>query len=428
MATHKPKEMGMVLTNRERELLAVLYHLRIVSTSQLLKLFYSGFNKRYARQRIADLAKHDYLRMDNFSTRGNRLENRYSLTRKGINVAIPEAIESQYSLEGKRLSYTVKQNYVDPTQQKHQLLINELFVQLVQEKCFNREDADFSILNLLKKDWFETRRAIIQTKGVSVKPDASFQIGNTIFWVEVDRGTESLAHIRSKFRAYEGLLFQGVQKEYKHILLFLCEKGLEIGEQTFRKRVVDIRKIAMEKLEGYLDERFEVYVDEYETLSQFIVKELVQIVKTETPQHLYHFGFELKEWAEGQGYVGLISRALENNPVQSKFQPAAWFQYQDKLSQKQAKWFIIESLHGTPLSAWRRLREFYSYCHSFEYETKIPLRVLVIADNERDLAELNHLYPDLKSVTGFTTLDIWSQKKRFYQWERGKLKSEGVLS
>jgi len=403
---------GLSLTKRDYELLGALYHLRILTTSQLQRLFFQNTQLRYTQKRLADLKDHDFLNSANYSSWGDRQENRYFLTKKGIQIA--EAVVWENSNDENMATYTASQNYVDESQQEHQLLINELFIRLVENKVF---PEDRKIIDLLNRDWKETRRAIVDSHGVRLKPDACFKIGDTIYWVEVDRGTEKLSHIKQKFSLYQKVIFHQ-DNERKNVLLFFCFNGYKFSEKVFRKRINDIRKIAINKLNMYFGEKLEVYVDEYEKLVDILIE---RMIRKKDSDALVSFAKELEAFAVEKGYIGKAVKEPASNPVKSEFKADAWFQYQTPASKQ---FFIIMMLNGMPLSAVHKVREVYGYCYQFESLTKVSLKAIIVADQLIDLIDLNQLYSCIREVGFFTTLDKWKDEKSFYRWYRGKLKVE----
>lgn len=385
MVAPKIKPKAMVLTDRDREILGALYHLRILKTNQIHRLFFSEARANIAARRLKLLTDNGYLKCDNFTTWGDRQENRYSLSRKSIEIAAVEALDAHaFNIHGDRAYYTERGNYVDPTQQIHQLAINEVFVRLYENHCFSCSDV-MPVFTVLKSQWYETRRAISIVKGVSVKPDAKFIIGDTVYWLEMDRATEGIAQISSKFKRYADLYFHDEQfRNKKHTILFFCENGEKLTNKYFRLRIQNICKKAIERLDIYLDEQFfDVYVDESGALSKFMLDVLIPQAKKEKLPPIRQFANELKEWGRTRGYKCAVIKEPSNNPIQQKFKykPEAWFQYQ---TSTKAYLYILADIQGMPMSKIDHLSQVFRYCHEFLYEIKIPLRALVIADNEQD--------------------------------------------
>ncbi len=416
-------DKNIVLTVRDCEILSTLYHLRVLNTSQIQRLFFAGRSIIAARRRLSLLTHHGYLSSENFSTFTTKEENRYSLTHRGLQEAVNHALESLVSDDGKIMHYTAHRNYVNPTQQIHQLEINEIFVRLVEKGVFNC-NSEMPVLAALTSDaWTETRRSILRVGKLWLKPDARVIISDTVYWIEVDRATESIKQIHAKFKRYAELwaqstLFPGKQ----HVVLFFCSGSG--SDAVLQKRVDAIRSMVLKALDSRLAEDFNVFVDRFEVLSDVFTNYLIPLYRGAVTPSFWRYGLDIKGWGDSKGYDARFNPSYE--PFKSSFKPLAWFIYQRP--NEDFNWFVVESLLEGSLAAYRRLiKDYLPYCSTFADQRKVPLTCLVIARDIEQIKRVNSANPYLRKVACFTTEEMWQTARNFYTWDNGKLKGEGVL-
>lgn len=410
-------EVKMQLMSRDCQFLSCLYHLRVLSTTQITRLFFPSGTT--ARRRLVMLTEAGYLTRENYSTKFNNQDFRYFLTKKGIDLVIHYAIESPFGPNGERLYYTAARNHIDPTQQMHQLMINEIFVEMVSRKSFNLdESSEMPILDLLNETWLETRRAIVNIKGNQIKPDARFTIGDTVFWIELDRGTESVA--KQKFKRYYAIREHNYEKNKKHVILFFC-LNYNLNERAYSVRISSIRKAIIERLHTQIDgNNLEVYADDYSVLQETLNQYLVPLNRGEWESSVDTFADELSQTINNAKNVKKEPQILKHIDMLPSY--VLSFEHDSKTNYR-----MIEDMRYRPLSVYVKLRKYLIYIHEFKAIHKQNAYGLIIADTLDDLIEINKMYPSLRSICYFTTSEQWNKSKAFYGYDHNNLAGEGVI-
>ena len=182
----------------------------------------------------------------------------YFVTKEGAHEA-REWLECTFGREFPDLSYTLHTSLF-----RHELLIVDVFVKLVGESKVSVED-------LFMGKYTDSRLApvlpsIFKNKAL-LRPDSRFSINGCDFWLEVDRGTESIAKIKQKLASYEK--YFTANPGNVHTVLFLVE-----GNINFR-RFHEIRALACQYFGQHnCGGRLKWYTLPFEDLD-FVVKTLI---------------------------------------------------------------------------------------------------------------------------------------------------------
>lgn len=164
------KDVHVVLTKRDEDLLTALARFRIARTSDLLQLAFPGVRRDTALERLRRLFDGAYLEVQS----ENRMsENVYALGRNGRRWATDRGLPT-----GK-----------PPKSQAHHLTIVRTWIEL-------REHHQ---LIQTRPDW-ELRH---QLRGAKAVPDLHVETIDGAFLIEVDMGTESVPTLKAKLAAYQ---------------------------------------------------------------------------------------------------------------------------------------------------------------------------------------------------------------------------------
>lgn len=204
------------LTERDRKVLATLYHYRVLTTPQIQKLYFPSQKGKKddtkfisCRRRLHKLYHNKFverLRVPVLSGTGTR-PMVYALRKLGAEVVAK-------SLEIGEIDWKARDNKISPIVLDHLLEINDVRVAVE----LATQNSPF-VLN----EWLDERELKRCQKGlrkplVALKktPDGYFVIHNTkkktkaCFFLEVDRGTESgRSKVAGKIKAYQNYYFSG---------------------------------------------------------------------------------------------------------------------------------------------------------------------------------------------------------------------------
>jgi hypothetical protein len=202
--TDRKKQSRLVLTDRDREIIRTVYRFRFLSSSQLADMFFPSKSK--ADRRLRELFDHGYLdRIDRPTTSG-KSELIYALWKEGASVLC-----AKQGITKGDLNWKPTRNNIRLERLQHELDI--VSFHLAMERSVTEtpgvswlfwQDRQ-EIVN--QKSWELSN--VGSSKGGKLKliPDAFFGLqtpkGKTIFFLEVDRGTEAPRVFREKLLAYQ---------------------------------------------------------------------------------------------------------------------------------------------------------------------------------------------------------------------------------
>lgn len=207
----------MVLTERDLEIIRMVYHCRILRQDQIHSLFF-GAAKAASQRRLALLYHHGFLTRTFLTVRASYLVGPalYLLDRRGA-----EALRSEFGYDD--IGWTAKSNEVGQPFIEHTLAINDVRV-AVMLAC--RNDPTYSLLEWRGEAELKAAfdRVNIPTPtgkmdSVSLIPDSFFVVqspkGKAPFFLEVDRGTETTGRFQIKIHAYQAYVASGAyEKRY----------------------------------------------------------------------------------------------------------------------------------------------------------------------------------------------------------------------
>lgn len=230
----------MVLTKRDMEIVEAVYLYRVLSQKQIEKLFFG--HRAAAQRRLEALFDHAYLDRIPLPVNGALLNSPtlYLLNQRGA--ALLTSKMGYSDVRWKRDYQKVSTDFL-----LHALAINDFRINVVLA-CQN---LNYPLLtwvgeSRLKGDYDRVKLPGL-VKPVSVIPDSHFVIDTprqaaktrAYFFVELDRGTETLQRIQTKVRAYNAYVDEGgYEKRYG-------VKGLRVLFVALsRKRMMNMKKAA----------------------------------------------------------------------------------------------------------------------------------------------------------------------------------------
>jgi hypothetical protein len=190
----------MQLTERDRLIIEAVHHYRVLRQDQIQMLFFGG--KSATQRTLAHLYDHGFLERKFLPVLYGRSPTLYVLDRRGAELLRAE--RGYDHLQWYSSSKDLKTDFLE-----HTLAINDFRI-AVTLGCHLQ---GHQLVRWLGESELKTQydRVNIPTEkgkhqSVSLIPDSYFQLattqGHAHFFVEVDRGTETLARFETKVRAY----------------------------------------------------------------------------------------------------------------------------------------------------------------------------------------------------------------------------------
>jgi hypothetical protein len=209
------KQALVALSQREEDILQAVNTYRMLTTTQVCRLFFSEHSYNYAGKLLKHLADTDYLIRFPLPSaeKGNR-ELVYTLGRPGI-----QFLKSI----GYDLPYWSKNALLPPSylHMQHSLSVNNVLI----AGFILAKQVPGITLHALYHEWVLKHTPLAVSLGnseVGVVPDGFLDfrllIRETTYqtgvWIEVDRGTEDQPYVRRKVRALQTVLAQEMYKDY----------------------------------------------------------------------------------------------------------------------------------------------------------------------------------------------------------------------
>jgi predicted transcriptional regulator len=212
--TERLRQSHLVLTDRDQEIIRTVYRFRFLTSNQLTRMFFSSKSK--ADRRLRELFDHGYLDRIDRPTMSGKAELIYALWKKGA-----ELLCAEQGIPRANLNWKPSRNNIRPERLQHELDI--VSFHLAMDRSVNATPGVSWL-------FWQNRQEIIgqkswelsnvgQSKNGKLKliPDSFFGLqtpkGKTIFFLEVDQGTEAPRVFREKLLAYQLAFERGlVQK------------------------------------------------------------------------------------------------------------------------------------------------------------------------------------------------------------------------
>lgn len=194
----KKRPQPIRLTERDYNILELVYACRVVTTTQVQQLFFPSLHRTY--NRLNRLYHHGLLDRKFIGVGAARMNNpiMYVLDRRGAETLIKQGYDIQWSSKHKR---------VKPMFLEHTLALSTLRV-FVTKAC---QDKGYELLEWLGESELKASYDRVKIKGVAgstaVIPDSYCAIKTTqgivhLFW-ELDRGTMPGKRFKRKIEAYQ---------------------------------------------------------------------------------------------------------------------------------------------------------------------------------------------------------------------------------
>ena len=233
------KQSRLVLTDRDREIVRTVYRFRFLTSSQLVEMFFPSKSK--ADRRLRELFDHGYLDRIDRPTTGGKAELIYALWKEGAKLLCAE----QGIAKGD-LNWKPSRNNIRPERQQHELDI--VSFHLAMDRSV-RETPGVSWMFWKDRQEIVSQKSwelsnVGSSKGGKLKliPDAFFGLqtpkGKTVFFLEVDRGTEAPRVFREKLLAYQLAFERGLVQKMTGLKAFRV-LTITVSESR-QRRLIDL--------------------------------------------------------------------------------------------------------------------------------------------------------------------------------------------
>jgi len=230
-----PKDT-LVLTERDQKIIQAVWKYRFLASSQIKELFFGSKSK--CDRRLRELYDHAYLDRIAIPQVQGRGELVYALWDKGAELLVQEN-----GIQRKDLKWSRQKNKIQPQFLQHELNL-ALFRMAVEKSVYLMPEVKLLFWlsgEEIKAKWrtkFSAHQYGKNKKDGGLRPDAYLGIetpkGKLYFFVEIDRGTESLKVIQKKielyFNAYSKGLFEHSLGVKKFRVLFVVETDERVSK------------------------------------------------------------------------------------------------------------------------------------------------------------------------------------------------------
>jgi hypothetical protein len=204
------KAPRMVLRKRDKEIILEVFRCRFLRRDQIERLFFTSTVA--CNRRLKKLYQHRFLERIYPPVSFGLSQACYALDKEGAKLVASELNVRKPSLLWKRRDNKVGFFFLE-----HILAVNEFKVNLV----LALRDKDDAKLLFFKHEWEDLKDRVSDLRGkrpyLPVTPDAFFGIeterGRAYFFLEADRGTQTLKRFREKIIAYRQYWKEGKYQE-----------------------------------------------------------------------------------------------------------------------------------------------------------------------------------------------------------------------
>jgi|Deesub1362A_J573_1020465.scaffolds.fasta_scaffold01835_1 hypothetical protein len=225
---------SMVLTERDKKVILLVYENRFLRRDQIQKLFFPS--TQTCNQRLMKLYQHRFLERIFKPVSFGQSQAVYALDKRGKDI-----VARELGLEN--IKWSKSKNRVELFFLEHTLAVNDFKVNLL---LFLRERRDVKLL-FFKHEWEDLKDRVSDPRGkrpyLPVTPDAFFGIeterGKAYFFLEADRGTQTLKRFREKIVAYRQYWKEGKYQERHGFKNFRV-----LTVTTSKKRLLNLLSLA----------------------------------------------------------------------------------------------------------------------------------------------------------------------------------------
>ena len=212
--TQRTKKTRLVLTERDREIVRALFRFRFLTSRQLADMFFTSKSK--ADRRLRELFDHGFLDRIDRPTTGGRAELIYAIWKEGAKL-----LSAEQEMQKADLPWKPSKNKVRPERLQHELDIVSVHL-AVDSSVIATPGVSWLFWQdrqeiVSRKSWELLNTGSSKTGRLKLIPDAFFGLqmpkGRTVFFLELDRGTEAPRVFRDKLLVYQLAFERGlVQK------------------------------------------------------------------------------------------------------------------------------------------------------------------------------------------------------------------------
>lgn len=265
----------------DKSFLNDLYHLRYMTFSQIYENYYIHSLKdpdkknsyQYAWKKINKLLQNGLIARLNLPVLGSI----YSLTDLGVET-VYEIIKEEPCVmvnlfsELKDIAYTASDIKISPSYIPHMLAVNNIFFAIKNHLNQSKHK------NVINWEWKDSRLSAIKsdTSTPLLLPDASLTIEDTVYFIELDTGTERRSTIKSKLSRYNNVLSDIIERDTtnNYGILFFIEKPSE-NSIKIDIRIKNVRAIAEANLSIAKTAGVSFYCDTTENLINIFLNDII---------------------------------------------------------------------------------------------------------------------------------------------------------
>lgn len=393
--------MDLELRERDYQILATLFLFRISSLRQISKLYFPSEDS--ARKQLLKLINRGFIvRTRLTEPKSSRWVYVYTLSRAGLYDA-----RSWLEVEHKRvlpvLHYTVT-----PNQVQHELLMVDVFVKLVQEKCLTVED-------LFLGNFVDSRLAPVLPsvfeKRQTLRPDARFEYQGTSIWIEIDRETERTVIIEEKIKSYQ--TYFSNNPGGNHMVLFLVDGKIKWD------RIQDIRMLSGKYIGPHNSlGRVNWYTLTFADLDFVVTKLIHKEFFKSCVDELLRIG--------GKEATRQLNKLFDATYLKSVNAPACWMGFQDdKTGYMQV--YIVDHIIGGQSGALQRLSYYkVQYAEYFNKNDGHKIKLIILYNSPREIEVVAQMYPWLIEKAIFVSVpELLSSESNLVLSREGILEKEG---
>lgn len=358
----------MAKIEKQKEILSRLYQQRILSQGLISTyLFLSeGYTERYCRIVLKSLLDEKLIakRTDvkpyccyEITAKGVKFLKEYGVTPLGNNV--PDEFLPPHKIK------------IDTQVAYHQLMLNAFVLR------FNNEfpELDFEYYDEKFCSFFP-----------NVRPDGMIQVGNTLYFLEMDMGTESRMRLVTKWNNYRQMLsssfYAGMIEDIK--VLFILNKDTKSRTKTLKKW---INTYLLDKVTS----RFDIIIGNADYLIDFLNDDMAKID---------FFPREIKQFSRIDNF---------HSQYTEDFTFKSYLTYLENGSIKQEEGTYLEFLYDdylfNSMYVFRKIKELNRINASIETSLGRTLKYLVLVPDEQTAFELLLLTDGYSPQLFFTTPD-----------------------
>jgi hypothetical protein len=304
-----------VLSPKRMDVLKLLYYVRGATAKQLLCMLYpdkfpidlvydreskisNNSTMKNVRQYLSDLKRQGLIEVEPFMM-NNRANMLYFLSKEGLDYIMGHLdIEYRYigSGFGDDLGYFTYDNYKPPLKRNifHHLLLVDFFI-IVREYMNNTVPGTIQY----RDNRYSSVDYKVKSKSYKHRPDAELLIEDKLYWIELDRSTESGSSIENKFENFSRYLthLEEIGHSLPEGIIFITDKKKDLSGK--RKRWKTLSTAFYDSMSSF-DHRINTIYCDLSELNKIIFQELASEAIVEKRVKEY-----VKYYLSDQGFIEL---------------------------------------------------------------------------------------------------------------------------